>query len=211
VYGLLESPVHLGAGGGRGGHNYAPGRGGNGGGRVTIEAGVLQVDGAIRADGATVPIDDSFYYQPGAGAGGSILIRAGTVTGTGRITAAGGGNGRDVWNSYGGSGGGGRVAVYYDALSFPADSITARGGVAVNVPGVGGSAGTVYLKANAEPYGSVIIDNGSNACGLFTPWRSALAAVRALTVRAEARLEVTADVAVEGPLTVDSNGTIGRP
>ena len=120
----------------------------------------------------------------GAGAGGSILIRAGTLRGSGRISAAGGGNGRDVWNSYGGSGGGGRVAVYYDALSLPVDSITARGGVAINVPGVGGSAGTVYLKANAQPYGSVIIDNGNKACELYSPLRTLLSQLKQLQVQA---------------------------
>jgi len=56
------------------------------------------------------------------------------LTGTGTISAKGG-------TSSSGSGGGGRIAVYYDVLSFPSTKISSAGGTA----GAYGMAGTVYL------------------------------------------------------------------
>ncbi len=212
AYGELENPRHLGSGGGRGGHGYAPGKGSNGGGRVTIQAGTLVVDGLIRAEGGSLPPDVNYgAYQSGAGSGGSILISAGTLSGSGLISANGGNNSRTGGSIYGGAGGGGRVAVYYGAMTFPAANITARGGYLMNAAGFTGSAGTMYLKDNANPLGSVIIENGDIPSSLYTPWRSSLPSIWSLEVTAEGTLEIGSEVVIEGPFLVRDGGKIGRP
>jgi len=56
------------------------------------------------------------------------------VSASGTIGARGGA-------SYNGSGGGGRIAIYYNVLSFPPNKITASGGLT----GIYGMPGTVHL------------------------------------------------------------------
>src|SRR5208282_4473833 len=66
---------------------------------------------------------------------------------------ANGGNGADA---IGGGGGGGRIAIAYNNNSFTGP-VSAYGG-GTNW----GGAGTVYLKANSQSYGQLILDNGGN-------------------------------------------------
>ena len=82
----------------------------NGGGVVRLTAKTVQLDGTIASDGAS-----SGNGCSGGGAGGSIALTVGTLTGGGSIhanggTVPGGGNGT-------GGGGGGRIAVVYDSAS----------------------------------------------------------------------------------------------
>ncbi|HSA29407.1 MAG TPA: hypothetical protein P5159_22995 [Phycisphaerae bacterium] len=105
-----SGPVGVGCAGGSTRVLSCPG--GTGGGAIDMAVGgTLTLDGELHADGA----DGQFCYAsggdwglPGGGAGGGILLQAGSVTGTGLISARGGGG-------EGGGGGGGIVAVYMTA------------------------------------------------------------------------------------------------
>jgi len=123
----LTAPAELGSGG----SCYNSSRpGGNGGGRVDITAQDLIVDGLISADGGP-----GSGYQSGSGSGGSIRIDTSSFSGTGTIRANGGAH--EV------GGGGGRIAVTYEALSLPVEQITANGGSGGNAAG---ESGTVHLE-----------------------------------------------------------------
>ena len=144
VYDSIVAPTQWGSGGGS---TY----GGLGGGAVGLSvAGILRVDGTLTADGLASP-----NVQHGAGAGGSLWINAGTLTGGGLIAARGGPGG--VVQG-GGGGGGGRIALYLTQNTF-GGTISAIGGLGFQ----NGGAGTVYTKLAADAYGKVLVDNGNNA------------------------------------------------
>jgi hypothetical protein len=98
-YGSESAPTDLGSGGGASGPSGL--HGGNGGGRVDIQAADIRIDGAIRANGDA-------GFGGGGGSGGSIWLRlmGGEFGGRGTVEAAGGAA------ENGGAGGGGRVAVH---------------------------------------------------------------------------------------------------
>jgi hypothetical protein len=105
VYGSATAPVTPGAGGTGYNRSSSSYRGGNGGGAVQIRVDqTFELSGQIRADGGR-----GGRYDTG-GAGGAIWVRAGTVTGSGRLRADGG------YGYYAG-GGGGRVALQAGSVS----------------------------------------------------------------------------------------------
>ena len=197
-YGLIEDPRHLGSGGG----SNVSAWGGHGGGRATIMTNVCIVNGAIRANGGG---GAGGFTPTGGGSGGAIKILAGSLSGAGVIEAAGG-NGQQ-YNNYSGSGGGGRVAIWFDSMSLPAGNISARGGTSNS----SASAGTIYLKDNAQSSGNVIVDNANIVCDLYTPWSAGISTIRSLTVTRAGKLEVTSDVNIEGPILITNGGKLGRP
>ena len=159
LYGSLYEPVDLGGGGG-----CSYWGGGNGGGAVRLEAEELVLDGVLSADGES-------ETESTGGAGGSLWVKVGVLSGTGSLQANGG------KGNCGYGGGGGRVALYYrEASGFDLSRVTAYGGgsfcagpweVQRN-----GSAGTVYLKgANQE--GVIRYDNN----GLVSAWETQLPSV----------------------------------
>jgi hypothetical protein len=88
---------------GSGGGSFGGGGGGGaGGGAIELVADEVDVIGFVTANGA-----QGTSVAAGGGAGGSILIRAGQLIGTGSVRAQGGGG-----LGLGGGGGGGRVAVF---------------------------------------------------------------------------------------------------
>jgi hypothetical protein len=89
------------------------------------------------------------------GAGGSVNILAGTLAGTGTVSAIGGVGASG--NATGG--GGGRIALVLtnaDDTAFTNLSISARSNPAGT--GQAGGAGTVYLKGANQAYGRLIVD-----------------------------------------------------
>ena len=140
TYGDLRQPVDLGSGGATL----------FGGGAIKLNiSGVLDLDGEILANGE----DRSTSW--GDGSGGSVWIITNSLTGSGLISADGG-------HSTNTSGGGGRVALYYNSLSgFDVQSqISAFGGLVLNnnTRQLAG-AGTVYLKDNNQALGEIRIIN----------------------------------------------------
>ena len=131
-YGSPLMPVDLGSGGGNnpGCSQISTANAGGGAIRLNV-SGVLQLDGAITADAAS-----GLATRLGGGAGGSIYVTAGTLTGAGVFSA----NGADSGSVTAGGGGGGRIAVYYAAGGSFAGFVgsMANGGSGI-LPGAPGS------------------------------------------------------------------------
>ncbi len=123
-----------------------------GGGVVSLEVdGLLHVDGAIRANGV------SGGGSAGGSAGGSIQIDTQTLSGSGVISADGGSS------SIYGAGGGGRIALRYDAIDgFPMANLRALGGDS----SIDGGAGTVFLADRLFGTTSVRISNTGRSGGV---------------------------------------------
>lgn len=121
-------------------------RGGYGGGAIRLISPSCTVDGTVEAAGAI-----GFNYNgwcgngQGGGAGGSILLECATLAGasTGKISVRGG----DCTHANGGSGAGGRIAVYYDSTTYAGSFVTSGGSV-----GAVGGGGTLYLKNRVSGY-----------------------------------------------------------
>ena len=131
-YGSLVAPFELGSGGGNDTNAGIPG--GAGGGRIHLELnGALHVDGQVTARGGDHP-----SFESGGGSGGTIHIKAGSITGTGSIRAIGG-NGNGSWS---GGGGGGRIAIYVPTggMVMPASNVLVTGGSGWRP----GGRGTIY-------------------------------------------------------------------
>jgi len=202
--------------GGRGGYSYYgpacgspsapfyPGSGGKtraGGGAVrVIASGAIAVDGTIQASGASRYSDGT----RGGGSGGGIWLDCRTFSGSGSITANGG-NGDD----YSGCGGGGRIAVAFDATAqsevTPKPSVTfSVSGGTTAYPGELGSlyftdaqifrpvvsvSASIYFAAGVTNWtaDSLTISNGY----LYLPASFALAISNDLEVKSGGRLILT--------------------
>ncbi|MBK7317717.1 DUF6531 domain-containing protein [Candidatus Villigracilis affinis] len=130
IYDSLNHPTLPGSSGGAGQdiyHSTAPG--GAGGGAIWLVVGdTANINGVISADGV-VGAGNS-----GGGSGGSIIIEADTLLGTGSIHANGGPQ------NGGGNGAGGRVAIYATTSNHTILT-TANGATGYEIPGKG----TVYF------------------------------------------------------------------
>jgi hypothetical protein len=109
-----------------------------GGGVISLKADTLEVNGVIRANGAS-------GYR--AGAGGGIHIEATVFNGTGTMTANAGVSSRRDYAS-----GGGRVSLYVADGDFLEDNVSAA---AVDEEG---GAGTIF-RQSADDAGYLVIDN----------------------------------------------------
>ena len=146
-YGSVTNPATAGAGGTTSGSN--------GGGIVK-----LVVDGALVNNGFIRAESSSSNDKPGSG--GSVNVRAGTLSGAGHISADCGTPTKNIYCPAGG----GRVAVRLTSpgadFSSYAGEISARGSRKTNAAGqwVGG-AGTVWLRTAAQDDngGALVVDN----------------------------------------------------
>ena len=148
AYGDFTNPKDIGSGAG------LNGSGGRGGGLVRITAQTIDLDGSVLANGES----RSGNYE-GGGSGGGIYFDVDTLNGSGAIQARGG-NGRyhsSVSSADGGSGGGGRVAIYYGASTFPFNNVSVRGGNQGRSRN--GGTGTIYLKKGSDTHPELIFDN----------------------------------------------------
>jgi len=139
-----------------------------GGGAVRMDVGGnLRLDGSINADGQRTLTE---YYS---GSGGSIYLRAATITGTGNLSA----NGGTFVNDCGGAGG--RIALYQtSATDFTGftGTIKVHGGNRTDsggaVYGSQGAAGTIYCQCAGEAHGSgtITIDADNATIGSRNQW-----------------------------------------
>ena len=149
AYGDPKQPDELGSGGGADGYTD----GGNGGGRISINAtDAVIVNGAVRANGG-----ESGGGSAGDGSGGAVLVYTSRLAGTGTIEANGGGNGNGT------AGGGGRIAIYCDYVD-PSGNLADL----YNITALAGhgqydtrkaSAGTAYIKYSNQENGDLYIDD----------------------------------------------------
>lgn len=123
-YGSIRQPSDLGSGG----NNSF------GGGWIKIDANTLNLNsgGLITANG-----NNGSGLGGTGGTGGTIRISAANITGTGATLSVTGGDGAV------GGGGGGRIAIDYDATSY-AGGVAAIGYLVRGGDGAQGAAGTVY-------------------------------------------------------------------
>ncbi len=133
IYGSNTTPTDLGSGGGSRCCGAIPGPGG--GAMRLIVSGTLTDNGIISANG-TNEVGD----QAGGGSGGSVWVTTAGLAGSGVFTANGGTGGEA-------SGGGGRIAVYYNA---PTSSFTGFSASSSN----GGSCGTQCANGTASAGGT---------------------------------------------------------
>lgn len=134
VYGDFRNPLELGSGGGSDAEV-----GGSGGGRISLNAVVLHLEGRIAANGG------SGSRYAGGGSGGAINIHASTIAGNGVLQANGG---SILVFAESGGGGGGRIALHYTTVTGNAvANAQALGGTGVTQ----GAPGTVYRKAASAP------------------------------------------------------------
>ncbi len=147
-YGNPKYPVDIGSAGWSGTDQDAKKAAGGGAVHLTV-TGAVVVNGRILADGESKPY--------ACGAGGSILIEAPSVSGTGMIRA---GYTYAKSNSSGiRTGAGGRVALLTtDAVDLSSLWVSAAAYETGGTAGSGGT-GTVYLKDSTMTHGVLIVDN----------------------------------------------------
>lgn len=151
AYDLVHAPAFPGGGG----------WGAAGGGlvrvRVTDPQGGIALDGNLLANGA--------FSNSGGGAGGGVWLHTPVLSGAGQV-AVNGANGQPCCGYASGAGGGGRVAVVGLAQKAAATALasgsrlTARGGTGWD----NGGAGTVFVQAGSQAYGTLVVDNGGTSC-----------------------------------------------
>ena len=121
---------------------------------------MLRLEGRVQANGEP----RSGGNPSGAGAGGSIVIRAFNFDGEGYVTVNGG-SCSSSGTPYGGGGAGGRIAVYYNGTYTFIGSFQSYGGAS---QAERGGAGTVYIENNrnaSHPHRALRIDNGVTSSG----------------------------------------------
>ncbi|MCG8460246.1 MAG: hypothetical protein MI919_28520, partial [Holophagales bacterium] len=154
VYGSLFLPHEAGAGGARGDTNHD---GAWGGGLITLDAGSVQIDGELRANGGSLT-----WSTAGAGAGGAVVISTPSLSGSGAIHAQGGDDNRTTWQRWAGVAGGGRVALWVDAFAGfdPVAQVHVQGGSRIESTGItlDASAGTLFVRDATSTHGRLIVD-----------------------------------------------------
>jgi len=188
TYGSLTQPSDLGSGGSYGAGGVA---GGDGGGWISLVAGTLRVDGVLSANGGNGQGNDA-----GSGSGGTISLDVSRLEGSGVIQANGG--------SYQVAGGGGRIAIRYNVLTFPPDHFECFGGQA----SYDGGNGTLFLKQTAQAFGDLVVDGG----GVVTPSDSTPIpggyVFDNITLRNQARVVADSGLSVSNTLSVETSSIL---
>ncbi len=149
THGTPFAPTTQGSGGGYGVSGGEPG--GDGGGRIRLVVGTLELDGVLAADG-----DPGAGTRGGGGAGGSIFVSVQTLSGSGRMSVDGGAGGTS--GGGGGGGSGGRLAVVYTTNDgFDLTRLSAVGGAGLTASETGGP-GTLWIDGPTQD--RLIVDNG---------------------------------------------------
>lgn len=158
TFGSYSEPSKGGAGGGGGSGST----GGNGGGEIRLEIkNEAKILGTISAQGSFSPSVAAGSSAGGGGAGGSIFIKAQTITLEGMTNGALNAKGGDAGDAEtlalaGGGGSGGRIALLADSITgVNSSNIFISGGKPVGgaYPGLGsyyGGHGTLYLEETSK-------------------------------------------------------------
>ncbi|MEE8524505.1 MAG: Ig-like domain-containing protein, partial [Thermoanaerobaculia bacterium] len=124
---------------------------GSGGGVLTIDAPVLNLEGELRSRGG--------IQSASGGAGGTVVVRAATLAGgpLGKIDVSG----ADAMEWHG-KGGGGRVALLVEGFAGfdPASQVLALGGGRPDGSAPYAGPGTVFVKTPSSLYGDLYLDAG---------------------------------------------------
>ncbi len=157
AYGDVYRPRDLGAGGEL--NVYSAANTCAGGGALWLEvAGECAINGTCNASSLDVGNSNT---QKAPGAGGSIYIQAGAITGSGLLTASGA-----ISQKVGSSGG--RIALVLteaSALGIPLANVQARGNCGDDGKSYGG--GTAYIKTADQLNGLLLVDSLNSASDSF--------------------------------------------
>ncbi|MCQ3829662.1 hypothetical protein HXX02_09405, partial [Microbulbifer elongatus] len=161
VFGSVENPIDFGVGG------YGPDEsasGTRGGGAIKLVANKrFELYGDILSNGSQA-------HLKGGGSGGSIWIEARElVGGSSTLISAEGGDGNSS-----ATGGGGRIAVYFDSLSGfdPASKVLARSGSSWGAVTAYGGPGSVYLYDRSLPSNNGLLQVANyNSSSTYEPYR----------------------------------------
>ena len=197
-YGSLFDPMTWGSPGGglTSSVNFSASTSSGGGGAMLISVtNNLVVNGTIDCGGLSP--EGNLH---GGGAGGSLLLRVKSLSGSGNIFAKGGDGGYISTDLYGrgGGGGGGRIAVYYEFIDGFSGSVKASGGSGYD--GLSGSAGTLYWKytgallESSDGGGDLIIDNDGGDSGDASTFllnhNSPHGVYNSITIKGKSRLNI---------------------
>jgi hypothetical protein len=152
-YGNSNNPVGPGSGAG-GVQAYFDIRdyGTAGGGLIHVLASdTVLVDGSLLANGGDQPNN-----YPGCGSGGGIFVDCKAFAGSGVLKANGGSSARNS-TDFGGSGGGGRIAVWFKSINNWSGTAQANGGVGVYAGNIGTNGTVVFFMK--PPTGTMIMVN----------------------------------------------------
>jgi hypothetical protein len=202
VYGSTTAPTDLGSGGSS---RCCGAIAGAGGGALTFSvSGTFTNNGIVSANGEAV-----VGYQAGAGSGGSVYVRTAGLAGSGAFTANGGVGGEA-------GGGGGRVAIYYDAPSsdftgFAASTATGGGCGAngnsscANALSGGGNGTAAFFDTSATNNNLSIYQNFTIAAGTSPTYNAITVQTGALlTIGGAATVTITNALTVSGTVVAQS-------
>ena len=166
------------------------------------------INGTVRANGGGGVSSPPCGRPTGGGSGGGVRMDVGSLSGSGLIQANGGagicsGGGCSLGS---GSGGGGRIAIYYAANNFTTSRIQALGG-SQSVPA---SAGTVYLKSVDQTYGDLFVDNAGSTSSSSAPVLTEMSQMRNVTIRNSGALRIVREIDINGDFICTSGGRIER-
>lgn len=173
IYDSVYGPSEAGA---AGGSVRFGGDGGAGGAFVRLSAPSVRLDGEIRAGGTKRGWTDGTEIHRTGGAGGTVVVTAQSLAGSGAIDVSGGDgegcsrslNSQGVWTWYpAGPGGGGRVALLVsDLSSFDAiQRVDLLGGAypaCQTIPAQTAGSGTLYLHHAGSTFGELFVAGSSS-------------------------------------------------
>jgi hypothetical protein len=191
---------------------YSTNRGGAGGAafRFTV-AGAAVFDGTVQVNGAEpVVTSTSCSYPAGGGAGGSLWLDVGSLSGSG-VFQSNGARGTSQSGCCGGAGSGGRIAVYASDVSGWSGTFEAYGWAFSSDSRCNGPAGTIYTSWDS----TVLADNGNTgflepSMVTVLPSLDTTALIQSLRVQGRSTVALTTstiDLSIE-LLRGDTTGTL---
>jgi hypothetical protein len=156
-------PTTQGSGGRDSRNYYGHNVGGNGGTAVRFTVtGAAVFDGLVHVNGADAPAytTASCNHPAGGGAGGSLWLDVGSLSGS-TAFQSNGGRGTNAVGCCGGAGSGGRIAVYTSDATGWSGSFEASGWALSSDSRCNAPAGTVFTKVGGQEL--LAVDNGAGA------------------------------------------------
>lgn len=152
IYGNVYAPEEIGSGGESDNNNTS-----SGGGAVKLAVkGAAVIDGTIAANACSQRLNGN-NPEKGYGAGGSVFITAGSISGSGIVDVSARPNGltETAYTDYPGSGGRMALVATSGEVSIPFAKLRANGSVGSYSAG----AGTIFVKNSTDANGSLLVGN----------------------------------------------------
>ena len=154
IYGNVYAPEDIGSGGENNNKNTSAG-----GGAVKLAVkGAAVIDGTIAANACSQMLNGN-NPEKGYGAGGSVFITAGSISGSGTVDVSARPNGisETAYTGYPGSGGRMALVATSGEVSIPFANLRANGSWGSYSAG----AGTIFVKNSTDANGSLLVGNNA--------------------------------------------------